>query len=454
MATVEGGRVASRTPAYKFGIVILLGALLAVPLFSIYLLVYDRQSQSTAARDSIVTGWGDSQLLAGPYLVLPYSHMVQTTSSDSGQPVVHQEMRDDALYVAPTAIAIDTDLAPELRRRSIYEAVIYSAHVRERGTFRLPDFKALNIDPASVRLGEAEVRVGISSAKGLAGSQPVLAVDGRRLPLIPGSGLAQSKQGGFTGRLGALPAVDRPIAFDIAFDVRGHDSIGLAPSAQDTSWHVSSRWPSPSFLGGFLPVSHSISAKGFVADWRIGNLALNRPIVSVGEQDADESNQISVALLDPVDLYSEVNRATKYGFLFIGFTFVALLMFDILAGVNVPGPAYLLVGAGLVLFFVLLLAFAEVIGFTAAYLLASAGIVVLVSLYAAAILRDWRRGGGIAAMLVALYAVLYVLLSLEAYSLLIGALLMFAALAGVMYVTRKVDWRAIGDRTGDAPPPA
>ena len=437
-----------RTPSYKFGLVVLLAALLAIPLFSVYLLVYDRKLQSATARDSIVTGWGSEQTIAGPYLVLPYSHSVQATSNENGQVVTRTAIRDDALYIAATDLSFDTRLDPSLRHRSIYEAVIYTADTAARGTFRLPDFAALNIDPASVRLGEADIRLGLSDAKGLAGSRPTLVVDGRTLPLIPGSGLSQSSKGGFTGRLGFVPLADRPLPFTIRFTVRGHDTLALSPSAQDTRWHVTSSWPSPSFLGGFLPVGHHVAAQGFVADWRIGNLALNRPIVSVGEQEANDDNLVSVALLDPVDLYSEVNRATKYGFLFIGFTFVALLMFDILAGVVVPGPTYLLVGAGLILFFVLLLAFAEVIGFTLSYLLASFGIVTLISTYAAAILRSWTRAGVVAAMLVSLYAVLYVLLSLEAFSLLIGSLLMFAALSGVMYVTRRVDWRNVGSQTG------
>jgi inner membrane protein len=74
----------------------------------------------------------------------------------------------------------------------------------------------------------------------------------------------------------------------------------------------------------------------------------------------------------------------------------------------VPGPAYLLVGAGLVLFFVLLLALAEVIGFTPAYLIAAGAIIALVSLYCAAILRSRRRAAIIAGLLAGLYAVLYV----------------------------------------------
>ena len=441
MATVVRNPAPARTPGFKFGLIVLLGALLAIPLFSVYLLVYDRQSQSTTAKNAIVAGWGDTQTLSGPYLVVPFTHMVQTSTTDNGQTQVHQESRDDSLVIAPTTLAVDTKLQPELRKVSIYEAVLYTANVHATGAFQLPDLAKLNIDPASVHLDQAQIAVGISSARGLAGSQPAVSVDGRRLPLIPGSGLSQSDGNGFSGRLAGPVAVGRAIPFDIAFQLRGHDSLALAPSAQDTQWHVASSWASPSFLGAFLPADRKVTPQGFTADWRIGNLALNRPIASIGERALDADSQVSVALLDTVDFYSEVNRATKYGFLFIGFTFVALLMFDILMGVSVPGPAYLLVGIGLILFFVLLLAFAEVIGFTPAYLVASLAVAALLACYAAAILKSWRRGGTVGAMLVALYAVLYVLLSLEAFALLIGSLLTFAALAAVMYVTRHVNWR-------------
>ena len=138
------------------------------------------------------------------------------------------------------------------------------------------------------------------------------------------------------------------------------------------------------------------------------------------------------------------DRAIKYGFLFIGFTFVAFLMFDVIGGARVAAAEYLLAGVALVLFFVLLLAFAEVIGFTFAYLLASAAIIGLLSAYSAAVLKSWKRARFLAALLTGLYALLYVLLNLEAYSLLIGSVLMFFALAGVMYMTRNIDWSGLG----------
>ena len=224
-----------------------------------------------------------------------------------------------------------------------------------------------------------------------------------------------------------------------------------------------SAWPHPSFGGDFLPAQRKVAEKGFEASYRIGNLALGRSLVSTGDAgssnvveriappsrgmptasaDADAPQTASISLIQPVDLYSQVNRATKYGFLFIGFTFLTLLMFDVIAGIRISPVEYLLMGAALVLFFVLLLAFAEVIGFAAAYVLASAAIAGLNTAYSAAILKSWRRAGLIGGLLVALYAVLYILLNLEDLSLLIGSLLLFFALAGVMYATRRIDWSA------------
>src|SRR5437764_197477 len=133
---------------------------------------------------------------------------------------------------------------------------------------------------------------------------------------------------------------------------------------------------------------------------------------------ADSAQAAQIDLIQPVDLYSQVNRAVKYGFLFIGFTFLALLMFDVIGGVRVSAVEYLLMGAALILFFVLLLAFAEVIGFAPAYVLAAGAIAGLDTAYSAAVLGSWRRAGFLGRLLVGLCAVLYSLLRLEAFSLL------------------------------------
>src|SRR5207249_75227 len=169
----------------------------------------------------------------------------------------------------------------------------------------------------------------------------------------------------------------------------------------------------------FLPVERTVSAKGFTAAYQLGNLALGQSLVSTGDSSSpspDRSAPVAayngqagttldarIDLVQPVDLYSRVNRSVKYGFLFIGFTFVAFLLFDVIGGVRISAVEYLLVGAALVLFFVLLLAFAEVIGFTPAYVVASGGIIGLIAAYSATVLKSWRRASLIGGLLVALY---------------------------------------------------
>ena len=177
-----------------------------------------------------------------------------------------------------------------------------------------------------------------------------------------------------------------------------------------------------------------------------GFVALGSALASTTAPKADPAQVAEVDLVTPVDLYSEINRSVKYGFLFIGFTFLMFWLFDVVGGVAVATVEYLLAGAGLVLFFVMLLAFAEVIGFALAYLVAAGAIVGLLAAYSAAVLASRKRAGVVAVLLAALYAVLYVLLGLEAYSLLIGSLLLFAGLAATMWLTRRIDWQGTAQR--------
>ncbi|HET9459680.1 MAG TPA: cell envelope integrity protein CreD, partial [Sphingomicrobium sp.] len=437
----------------------------AIPIFMVWFLVYDRQSQSQQASASITEGWGGPQVLAGPMLVIPYRATATETVIESGQSVTRSRQVMRELSLAPEAIDLATDIKPERRKRSIYEAVVYDATMAGKARFAFPpDLARHGVAIADMDLGRAELRFGLSDPKGL-GANPRVAIDGRPQRLQPGGGSGGGR--GFFAWTDAAPLTVRPIEVDFAFDFRGNASLTLAPQAGDTRWAVRSSWPHPSFGGDFLPAQRRIGEEGFVASYRVGNLALGRSLVSTGDAGAEGTVErvaplapgtaaamagpgatqvASISLIQPVDLYSRVNRAAKYGFLFIGFTFLALLMFDVIGDVRVSAVEYLLMGAALVLFFVLLLAFAEVIGFAPAYLLASAAITGLNTAYSAAVLKSWRRAAFIGGLLVGLYAVLYILLSLEAYSLLIGSLLLFAALAGVMYATRRIDWTARSDK--------
>ncbi|HEY0013560.1 MAG TPA: cell envelope integrity protein CreD [Allosphingosinicella sp.] len=467
--------VQERTPGARLGLVVLVAFLLAFPLFTVWLIVYDRQSQSEFAQQSIAEGWAGPQNMSGPLLVIPYSITSTETVREGDRNVTRTVETRHELTLAPEIVQLSTDVRPERRTRSIYEVVVYDASVRGRARFAVPqDLARLGVDPARLDFSRAELRFGLSDPRGL-GANPQVSTAGQRLRLQPGGGGGS----GFFAWIDASALRAGAMQFEFSFDFRGNGSLGLTPRAGDTVWQLRSPWPHPSFQGGFLPASRSVSADGFEAVYRVGNLALGHSLVSTRpanapppatqqaqapdpraryadvQADADANGGPSagaqVSLVQPVDLYSQVDRATKYGFLFIGFTFLAFLLFDVIGGVRVSAVEYLLVGAGLILFFVLLLAFAEVIGFTLAYIVASAAITGLNTAYSAAVLRSWKRAAYIGALLAALYAVLFVLLSLEAYSLLIGSLLLFAALAAVMYLTRNLNWGGLGGRSHDDP---
>ena len=448
----------SRPPSFKLAMAIVIGLILSIPLFSVWLMVYDREHQSAEAKASIAEGWGGPQVLSGPLLVIPYRTQATETAVENGKQVTRTHEVWQQLTLSPETVSLSTDMRPDRRKRSIYEVVVYEAGVRGKARFAMPaDLARFGVAPADLALDRAELHFGVSDPRGL-GPNPAIAAAGQRLRLQPGGGTAATGGGGFFSWIDAKSLAATPIDVNFDYVVRGNGSLSLAPDAGETLWQLRSTWPSPSFQGGFLPAERQVGEKGFDAHYRIGNLALGRALVAKpgdrkdegGEPGAERARQAGVSLMQPVDLYSQVNRAAKYGFLFIGFTFTAFLLFDLIGGVRVSGVEYLLVGAALVLFFVLLLAFAEVIGFTPAYLVAAGAIVGLETAYSAAVLGSWRRAAFIFGLLGALYVVLYVLLSLEAYSLLIGSLMLFAALAAVMYLTRNLNWGGRNEAEAEA----
>ncbi len=447
-----------RSPAAKFLLVLAVGFILAIPLFSVWLLTSDRQSQSQTAQASIVTGWGGPQVFAGPRIVLPYRARVTETVEDGGKSVTRTNLVTRELVLSPKTLTLSNALTTEVKRRAIYEVAVYDTAIKGKAVFTLPDdFARFGVPLDQIDFARAELRFGLSDARGLSGNNRV-AVDGKPVSLQPGKGLNETSGSGFFAWVDAGTLPSTPIAVDFTVRFKGNQSLTVVPHAGQTDWTVTSKWPHPSFVGTFIPVKRTISDAGFTANYDITNLALGTSLVNldastVGPVMPDLSGQANmtppvpgvsatatVNLVQPVDIYDQVSRATKYGFLFIGFTFVAFLMFDLIGGLQISAVQYILIGGGLILFFVLLLAFAEIIGFALAYVVASGAILGLITAYAASALGSWRRAGIIGGLLAALYGAIYILLSLEAYALLIGSLLLFAALAGVMYLTRNLDW--------------
>ena len=80
----------------------------------------------------------------------------------------------------------------------------------------------------------------------------------------------------------------------------------------------------------------------------------------------------------PIDNYRMGHRSVKYAPLFLVLTFITLWLSEILSGVRIHPLQYLLLGAGMSVFYLLELSLAEHIGFLAAYIAASSAIVLLI----------------------------------------------------------------------------
>ncbi|MEM6476965.1 MAG: cell envelope integrity protein CreD [Pseudomonadota bacterium] len=463
-----------RSPGVKLLMVCMIGAALIVPIMMVYLLVSDRQHQARIAQESVNNAWAGPQVVAGPQLVVPYRVTRETQEVVDGKPVTRRSQVRELLYIAPSKQTLDTTIDPEVRSRgTIHKSVVYDTAIKGTARFAMPeDLGRLGTEPEQLLLEEALVQFPISDPRGLQ-TDASLTVAGEKLDLRPGLGNSEAGSG-----VHAFYdwSEGEELAIDFAYGLRGSSAFSMVPRGEETNLSVKSSWPHPSFTGGFLPgdADKEVSADGFTAKWSISNLALGQSLVSTASpglpsgqlvdearayetfEEVPQTTEVKMAtirLMEPVDLYKRVERALKYGFLFIGFTFLAFLMFDIVAGARVASAEYLLTGAGLVLFFVMLLAFAEIIGFALAYVVASGAIIGLLTSYSAAVLGGWRRAGFIAALLTGLYAVLYVLLNLEAWSLMIGSLMLFLALAAVMYATRAIDWSAVTITNPEEPEP-
>lgn len=477
-----------RSPAIKLLLVALVAFCLTIPLVMVYALVSDRQTQSQTAQAAINAGWGGPQVIAGPVVVVPFRTTQSQTEEVNGRSVTRVVEVEKLLYISPTENVATTAIDPQERRKSIYRSVLYEARVSGKAKFALPtDLERFGVTRERLLWDRAELRMGASDSRGLT-KGGTLSANGAPLTVQPGKGPAASGGQGFFAFLPWNGTGEMTI--DYAFGLRGSRSLSLVPRGGSTKWEVKSNWASPSFGGSFLPERPTLSTAGFAANYTIDKLALGQaPVLmedpgvpqiddslqpydgtvareaAMAARDAAETRSaggvaaggaqevvgpaarvLTVGLVEPVNLYSKVDRSVKYGFLFIGFTFLAFFLFDVVGGARVAAAEYLLTGAALVLFFVLLLAFAEVIGFTPAYLVASGAIIGLLAAYSAAVLKSWKRGKFVGALLIGLYALLFVLLNLEAWSLLIGSVLLFVALAGVMYATRNVDWSEVGRR--------
>ncbi|HWU76324.1 MAG TPA: cell envelope integrity protein CreD [Rhodanobacter sp.] len=416
----------------------ILALLMTIPLLQVSGLVRERQQLRQQAIAQIAQGWGGNEVLGGPVLVVPTMRQV---SAGENQPY---QLKAGSESMLADSLKMDVAMAVQTRSYGIYNAPVFVATVKLDARFNPQDLAQFEHDSSATwQAGKAELRLPIGDLRGL---QEVtdLRINGK-----------PARFESSTTRLGLWPNVvvpidlaalaGQPINVQIGLKLAGTQALQLLPLARSTEVNMRAPWQDPSFVGAALPLEHRVDAGGFSARWHL--LDLNR---SYGQHwtDADnmsaalDASTFGVQLYQPVDVYQRNVRAGKYGLLFIAMTFVAFFLFEVLKRLRVHPVQYLLVGAALATFYVVLLALSEQIGFGPAYALAATALVLIVGGYATAVLHARRAGVLLGGVLGLIYAMLYGLIAAEQYALLIGALVLLAMVALMMYLTRRIDWYA------------
>jgi inner membrane protein len=426
-----------QSPVLKALLVGAIVLLLLIPLAMVQGLIEERSGTRGAAEAEVSARWGGPQNLGGPILVVPY---IVRARDYRGQ----VEVSTSYATVLPRKLEIQGEMTPEIRYRGIYAVPLYSAGLAIRGEFRPDDLAALRIPEADVRWQDALLSMGVPDLRGLRQSVR-LAWGDSEIDFEPGAGVGSFFSSGIHARVGERLSINGSTSFAFDLQLNGSGQLTFLPFGQETHATLASRWASPSFIGSFLPDTRTVTADGFDAEWRLFYLGRSYPQQwRAGEVDSNlvTASSAGVSLFLSVDQYQKSMRSAKYGILFLALTFGAYFLFEVVSRLRIHPFQYLLIGVALVLFYVLLLSFSEHVGFDRAYAVAAAATIALISGYSGFVLRGIRHAAGLGVLWSGLYGYLYVLLQLEDYALLLGALGLFLTLSAVMWITRRVDWYA------------
>jgi inner membrane protein len=445
-----------RSLAMKLAAIGVLMVLLIVALSCIGRLVTERQTRRDTVIQDIARSSSGEQQLTGPILVVPYKKTVsEWRENEHGDRHLEEREVSGQLRFLPETFRLQGDVRTERRARGIYESRLFHANMHITAAFAPPQHYGIDSEYAAYRFGQPFVAVGVSDIRGI--ESPLKAmVNGTSLQLLPGVGTVLLTGGVHADLPSLSPDEPGQLQLSIELPLLGTNTLHIVPIGRETQVDLKSNWPHPSFTGDFLPAQRQINERGFDAQWATSFFASNLQEVlhGCGEQTSCPgltAHRLGVSFLDPVDQYLKTDRSIKYALLFISLTFAGFFLFDVLKSLPVHPIQYGLVGAALALFYLLLLSLSEHIGFAWAYLLSSVGCVGLIVFYVGHALRSFSRGLGFGCGLAVLYGCLFGLLAADDYALLMGSLLLFALLAAIMVLTRKVEWSKLSGReTSDA----
>lgn len=448
----------TRSAGLRFIVVGLLAFLMFIPLGLVSDIVRERADYSEQTIAGLSREWGGKHLFSGPLIEIPVTEDVTydrrreavdsvtglTLQDAKGNPIFEHfeetvtENRA-SVYLYPDQLDVDVTSKSTARSRGVFVVPVYSADVQMAFDFDANAAETALKGQEELHWDDARLSVFLSSNRGLRGEAQVLA-DGRSLALEPVSGSGDD-QTGITAILGDPRDLRN---FELSLGVNGAETFAVAATGRTTRFSLTSDWPDPSFFGTFLPDARDITEDGFTAEWTVPHLARSLPQVGrdYPDQVARSHATMGARFITPNDFYQKAWRASRYGILFISLTFLTILLLDRTSKRPAHPVQYLMVGLAQSVFILLMVSYAEQIGFGPAYLVAAGGTIGLLVLFGATALKLGKRTGLLGGMLITVYGVLYLTLRSADHALLAGSTLAFMALALTMWLTRNETWHS------------
>lgn len=440
-----------RSVGVKLFAVSFLALLMLIPALLVEGLIDDRTKRSSEVIKEISDHLGGQQTFLGPTLAIPYVQpQYATTSPKRGM-----------YLVFPAAATANVKISTEERRRSLFKVPVFRAALKLDATFDLTGVPSALPPGAELDWSRAEVLVGVSDPRG-ALADATLTIDEKTLTMLPAEiaqsisiGGDQNSQVKLTLFGSRVEGIAKPSAqFNVTSNLQFSGAQRTAVLAYGKTTHLTAQgdWASPGFDGGFLPVSRTVSANGFTADWAVPFIA--RGIRAEGQSEAItglDATALGISFIEVADPYQSVSRSLKYVPLFLGLVFLSYFIFEVTSRKRVHLAQYVLIGMAQIIFYLLLLSLAERIGFDLGFLIASTATVALLAANAGWIFASRVQGVRALAIFTCVYLLIFTLLRLEDNALLVGAIASFVAIAAAMYFTRSIDWYG-SPSTGANPP--
>lgn len=451
---------ARRSVTLKLIVIGILMLLLLIPASLLNSLIYERQSLRDQAIAEVSQKWGERQTIGGPIISVPFTTVLQ---NDQDEAVTVTR----SAYFLPDELRIEGEVLPRERQRGIYVIVLYNTQLTITGNFTGFNTNELNIAPEQFQWENARLILGLSDMSGVQ-EAITLTWDNQEYAFGPGTIDRDLLNTGASVALD-LSGAATDHSFSFQLNLNGSSDLYFMPFGKETRVQLRSTWPDPSFEGTFLPDDHSITPDGFTAEWRVLQLNRDYPQQGVGnfingQKDylepaqytprgggVDVANRSStsafgVKLLLPIDEYKKTERSTKYAMIFILLTFLTFFFIEVLNSRRLHPIQYLLIGAAIILFYILLLSISEHLNFDWAYLIGCLTIIGLITGYSWFILKNGKLTLLVAGLLAILYGFFYSILQLQDYALLMGSIGLLLILATIMYLTRNVDWYELSQK--------